>query len=149
MLTNLTGIINLNVVTFLSSRFLFTLLAITPQLTLADFYQCTVRDHVEVNDKGMIVRASKLLNEKTFIADIVTGKWRGYVADNRTSPNKKIIVVSKGRRGMSSTTITTRGGAIGRLADMLVIQTWHKATDKPFKYYDANLGFYSGTCRHL
>ena len=116
----------------------------------AETFECTTKTHNETSDDGLLVPASnRMYIGSTFTVDVATGDWLGAPADNQRSPDRKVQIVDPGNRGVSISIITTRGGMIGHLADLLVIRTWVKNREKPFSYYDASFGFFTGTCVRL
>ncbi|MEN8130573.1 MAG: hypothetical protein ABFS45_10355 [Pseudomonadota bacterium] len=116
----------------------------------AETFECTTKTHNETSDNGLLVPASnKMYIGSTFTVNVATGDWSGAPANNQTVSDRKVQIVDPGNQGMSVSIITTRGGIIGHLADLLVIKTWVKNQEKPFDYYDANFGFFTGTCVRL
>jgi hypothetical protein len=117
---------------------------------LAETFKCVTKSHVEVSDDGALrPSAGSVYIGSTFTVNVATGEWSGSPADNRNAPNRQINIVDPGNPGMAVTIITTRGGAIGRLADILVIKSYVDRKDKPFTYFDGNFGVFSGTCTRL
>lgn len=118
--------------------------------TLAETHRCTNKSHFKTAHDGILrpVEHSIYIG-RTFTVNVSTGEWRGAPANNSNSPNRKIEIVDPGNPGMSVSIVTTRGGAIGRLVDVLVIQTWVEAREVPFTYYDGLFGIFTGTCVRL
>lgn len=133
------------------SQLVFALAAASCALpSYGEVFKCTTKTHHETTNDGLLSPAqSKVYVDSTFTVNVATGEWAGAPADNRTVPDRKINIVDPGGTGMSVSIVTTRGGAIGHLADLLVINTWVERREKPFEYYDANFGFFTGTCVRL
>jgi len=130
--------------------FILTGFIAIPLQAHAETFKCTTKTHSQTTIDGSLVSAnSNLYIGASFTVDVTTGIWTGSPANNLNVPNRKVQIVDPGNPGMSITIITTRGGSIGRLADFLVIKAWEENIEKPFNYYDANYGYFTGTCKRL